>query len=100
MSESAGEAEESEAEERDTKGKFKFEGTMRRDEAVAYSEALVAGLKQGSLHFKQGDRSLSVSPSPVVTIVVKATKKSKTESISFDVEWRADERPELHISST
>jgi amphi-Trp domain-containing protein len=101
MSETVETVEESEAnDDRDGKGKFKFESTMRRDEAVAYFEALVAGLKQGSLHFKQGARSLSVSPSSVLTIQVKAAKKSKTESISFEIEWRADGESELEISSS
>jgi amphi-Trp domain-containing protein len=83
-----------------TKGKFKFESTMRREEAVAYFEAIVSGLKQGSLHFKQGDRSLTVNPSSVVEIEVKAAKKGSDAKLSFELAWSADGDSELEISST
>lgn len=83
----------------DSKGKFKFESTMRRDEAVAYFEAIVAGLKQGTIHFKQGERSLTVSPAPHLEVSVRASKKGKEQSVSFDIAWRPEHEAELEITS-
>jgi len=95
-----GEPEEQEAMSDDGKGKFKFESTMRRDEAVAYFEAIVSGLKQGSLHFKQGDRSLTVNPGSVVEIQVKAARKGKEAKVAFEIEWNTENESELEISSS
>lgn len=84
----------------DGKGKFKFESTMRREEAVAYFEAIVSGLKQGILHFKQRDRALTVNPASVVDVEVKAAKKGKEARISFEISWGPRHETDLEISSS
>jgi amphi-Trp domain-containing protein len=84
----------------DGKGKFKFESTMRREEAVAYFEAIVSGLKQGILHFKQRDRGLTVNPASVVDVEVKAAKKGKEARISFEISWGPEHETDLEISSS
>lgn len=81
------------------KSKFKFDSTMRRDEAVAYFEAIVAGLRQGTIHFKQGERSLTVHPAPHLEVSVRASKKGKEQTVSFEIAWRPEHETELEISS-
>lgn len=83
----------------ESKGKFKFESTMRRDEAVAYFEAIVAGLKQGTIHFEHGERSLTVHPAPHLEVSVRASKKGKEQTVSFDIAWRPEHEAELKITS-
>ena len=84
----------------DGKGKFKFESTMRREEAVAYFEAIVSGLKQGILHFKQENRALTVNPASVVDVEVKAAKKGREAKISFEISWGSKHETDLEISSS
>jgi amphi-Trp domain-containing protein len=83
----------------ESKGKFKFDSTMRRDEAVAYFEAIVAGLKQGTIQFKQGERSLTVHPAPHLEVSVRASKKGKQQSVSFEITWRPEHEADLEITS-
>jgi amphi-Trp domain-containing protein len=83
----------------DGKGKFKFESTMRREEAVAYFEAIISGLKQGILHFKQADRALTVNPGSVVDVAVKASKKGRESRIVFEMSWEP-ETDALEIKSS
>lgn len=81
------------------RGKFKFESTMRREEAVAYFEAIVSGLKSGFLHFKQRDRALTINPASVVDVEVKAARKGKGAKIAFEISWGPEHEAELEISS-
>lgn len=83
----------------ESRGKFKFDSTMRRDEAVAYFEAIIAGLRQGTLHFKHGDRELTVHPAPHLEVSVKASRKGKEQTVSFDIAWRPEHEAELEIHS-
>jgi amphi-Trp domain-containing protein len=83
----------------ESKGKFKHDSTLRRDEAVAYFQAIVSGLKQGTIHFKQGDKELTVHPAPHLEVSVRASKKGKYQSVSFEIGWRPDHETELEITS-
>jgi len=83
----------------ESKGKFKFDSTMRREEAVAYFEAIISGLKQGTIHFERGDRSLTVHPAPHLEVSVRASKKGKEQTVSFDITWRPEHESELKITS-
>lgn len=82
------------------RGKFKFESTMRREEAVTYFKAIVSGLEQGILHFKQGDRGLTVNPASVVDVQVKASKKGKESRITFEIAWEPELESSLEITSS
>jgi len=84
----------------DEKGKFKFESTMRREEAVAYFEAIVSGLKHGILHFKQAERALTVNPSSVVDVTVKASRKGKESRVVFEIAWEPELESALEITSS
>ena len=81
-------------------GKFKFDSTMSREDAVAYFQAIVDGLKHGIVNFKQGDRSLTVNPASVLDVEVKASSKGKEKKITFEISWRAGQDPDLEITSS
>lgn len=83
----------------ESKGKFKFDSTMRRDEAVAYFQAIVSGLKQGTIQFKHGDKALTVHPAPTLEVAVRASRKGKYQSVSFEIGWRPDQENDLEITS-
>ena len=81
------------------KEKVKFESTMQRAEAVAYFQAIVEGLKQGSIQIKQGDKSLALTPPASLGLAVKASRKGDSQKISFELEW-TQTTSDLEITST
>jgi amphi-Trp domain-containing protein len=85
------------ADEKAPKGKLHFESMLTRDEAAAYFEAIVKGLRKGSIHFHQSDDSLVLAPADHVGVEVKATQKSGREKLSFELVWRTDKGSELTI---
>jgi amphi-Trp domain-containing protein len=91
----AGEAHRPGAEE--ATGKLSFDGKMDRDEVAAYLEALAEGLRKGSIHFRQRNESLALSPAERTVVEVTAQRKAAREKLSLEVEWRTDEPEELTI---
>lgn len=78
-------------------GKLRFESPVGRDEVAAYFEAIVEGLRKGSLLFRQGEQSLILSPPDRVEIGVKVERKNGREKLQFEIEWRTDEPEDLSI---
>lgn len=81
------------------KSKVSFEGAMAREEAVAYFEALVAGLKKGTITIRQGSESISLSPSARVDVEVKAARKPDKAKIAFEISWGTSAPAELAIAA-
>lgn len=81
------------------KARVKFESTMPRLEAVAYFEAIVAGLRKGAVKFKQGDDAISLSPSDQLEVEVKAQRKRNKENVCFEITWQTTDETDLTISS-
>jgi amphi-Trp domain-containing protein len=79
------------------KARIKYVNCMPRDEAVAYFEAVIAGLRKGAIEFRRGDSKVAISPAEQVDIEVKASRKHDRESVSFEISWRRGEDPELSI---
>jgi amphi-Trp domain-containing protein len=83
--------------EKSGKHKVEFESMLTRDEAAAYFEAIVSGLRKGSIHFHRSDHSLTLSPGQHVGVEVKATQKGGREKLVFELVWRTDRGSELTI---
>jgi amphi-Trp domain-containing protein len=81
------------------KMQVKFESTMSLPETISYFDAIIAGLKKKSLHLRQGDQVLALTPSPHVDIAIKAVRDKKNEAIRVEIAWRLPAR-EPSISST
>ena len=82
----------------DAKAEVGFENTLPLAEAVKYMEAIAAGLRNGSVHMRQGDRDLTLTPVPKVTMEVKAVRKKKKEGLALEIFWRTIESDKLEIS--
>jgi amphi-Trp domain-containing protein len=80
------------------KQKIDFEGSMPRNEAVSYFEAIVGGLRSGRLEFKQDGQTLVLSPPDRLDIEVKAQAKGDKCRIVFEIEW-SEEKRTLEISN-
>lgn len=91
--------EESAEEKKPEKIEIRFEGTMPLEEAVSYFEALVGGLRKGTINLKQGEESLTLIPQPFLDVEVKAVRKKNKEKISFELQWRPPADSELSITS-
>jgi len=72
---------------------------MPRDEAVAYFDALVAGLKKGSVRFKQGDETVIVNPSDLVDVEIRARTKGDKEKVTFELSWQSAKARDVSISA-
>jgi len=79
--------------------KIKYESVLPREEAVSYFEAIVAGMKKGTIQLKQGDESVILKPADRVAVEVKGSQKGDTERISFELVWRHTSGSDLKISS-
>ena len=76
-----------------------FESSLPLEEAVSYFEAIVAGLKKGTLHLRQGERVLTMNPPGHLDLEVVAARKKGRERISFELTWRTPNDAELTIST-
>ena len=74
-----------------SKGRVSHSSALSRDEAIAYLEAVVGGLRSGSIRFRQGDRRVVLRPAERLTLTIKARDGGKKESIAFELSWRADD---------
>lgn len=82
------EAEETKDDKR--KAKLSFEAGMDVEEAVSYFEAIIAGMKKGTIQFRRGDEQLDLTPAPYVNVKVKAATKGSKEKIEFELSWSSD----------
>ena len=58
--------------------------------SLEYLEALLGGLRAGTVRLELGDESITVRPQQKVTMKVKARSRPDRESISFELRWRTD----------
>ncbi len=75
-------------EKSDKKTKVSFDAHMGREEAVSYFEAIVAGLKSGTIQFRQGEESLTLDVGDQVAVAVKAQRKGEKGKVTFELSWR------------
>ena len=94
-----GQMSETEATPEPSSTKVTFESVMPREEAISYFEAIVAGLKSGTLRIRQGEESLTLNPPAQLGVNVKAASKGEKEKISFEMTWRVPTEADLTISS-
>lgn len=92
-------SEEQGGDEEPTRAKLAFSTALSREEAVAYFEAIVGGLRKGSVEFRQGDEALALSPPEHLNIEVKASRKGEKSKISFEISWQGTRGAELTIVS-
>ncbi len=81
------------------RAKLAFSTSLPREEAVAYFEAIVAGLRNGAVEFRQSDESLALNPPEHLNLEVKAARKGDKSKISFEISWQGTRGAELTIVS-
>jgi amphi-Trp domain-containing protein len=86
--------------EQGERSSLQFRSFIPRDEVVAYFEAIVTGLKNGQVHFKQGESSLLLEPPGHIDMHVKASRNGPKHKILFEIIWRDESNDALTISSS
>lgn len=72
----------------DDSAKIKFKNDMQRDEAIVYFEALVDGLRKGSLQLQQGNEKLVLEPNGEMKVEIKASRKEDKQKFSMELSWK------------
>jgi len=78
-------------------GKLSFDSYMTREEAVAYFEAIVKGLKAGEIHFRRNEQELTLATGTHVDVEVKASRKGKKQKVEIGLSWRTEKPVDLLI---
>ena len=73
------------------KARVSFEGGMAREEAAAYFETIVAGLKKGTLRFRQGGTSVELEVPSDLAVEIKASRKGDKAKIEFELSWEGED---------
>jgi amphi-Trp domain-containing protein len=81
-----------------SKQRIEFSSSMQRDEAIAYFEAIIGGLRKGALQFKQGGESLALTPPPYLEVDVVASRKADKEKVVFELSWRSRGGKDLTVT--
>lgn len=80
-----------------------YQSQLETEKVAALLEEIAAGLKSGSVTVEHGDQNVSITPSDVVSVRVKARQTENNERLSIRVRWPRDARPEeaseIQISS-
>ena len=69
------------------KAKIQYRNQMRIDDAIAYFEAIVAGLKKKKVEVSKEDKSIVLKPQEQLIVEVKASTKPERSKISFKMSW-------------
>jgi amphi-Trp domain-containing protein len=70
------------------RNKIKIEGVMQLSEVIANLEKLVADMKAGTVSLSAGDESLTLNPSVLVNVEMKAAQKKDKEKFSLEISWK------------
>lgn len=81
------------------KTKICYSGSITRDELIRYFEAVVVGLRQGTIKFAQESQVVALHPGDTVEFQLKAARKAHLEKVVFELSWRNRNAPALHILS-
>ena len=60
---------------------------LETEKVAVLLEEIAAGLKSGTVTVEHGDQNVSITPSDVVSVRVRARQSEKNERISIRVRW-------------
>jgi amphi-Trp domain-containing protein len=84
---------------------IKIESAVKVEQAVAYLEDIVSGLKSGSVHLQAGTSDVALEPTAGLDLKIKGKKKPSKQTLSIKLSWRtqtpaAATDPGLRVSAT
>lgn len=80
---------------------FEFESLQDRERVLHYLEALVEGVREGTIRLGYGDQSLELSPGGLIELQLRAKRRAGRAKLSLRLAWREDESkaPVLEIGA-
>jgi amphi-Trp domain-containing protein len=82
------------AEKRANRVDVVYRAQLETEKVAAILENIAAGLKSGTVTVEHGDQNISITPSDVVTVRVRARQTEKNERFSIRVRWPRGANPE------
>lgn len=82
--------------------KVNYNERMDVNNAVAYIENIIAGLKQGSLSLNYGEDSVDFSPNKEVELAIHADSKGRKGRMTIDIAYKNEkvvEEPVMTITA-
>lgn len=70
------------------KNKIKVEGVMQITEVIANLEKLAADMRAGLVTLAAGDETLTLTPSVLVSVDMKASQKKDKEKFALEISWK------------
>lgn len=70
------------------KGKIKVEGVMQITEVIANLEKLANDMRAGLVTIAAGDESITLHPSVLVNVDMKASQKKDKEKFALEISWK------------
>ena len=70
------------------KNKIRIEGVMQLTEVIANLEKLVTDMKSGVVTLAAGDEALTLAPSVLVNVEMKASQKKDKEKFALEISWK------------
>lgn len=74
-----------------SKQTVKVKSEMERDQAVAYLEDLIAGMKAGKVSVQHEDQLVTLCPEGRIKVKVEASIKKGKEKFELELSWRKEE---------
>lgn len=71
--------------------KFVFESMQDAESIRSYLQAVMEGLKKGSLTVAVGEQQFTMQPAELLTFTVKARKRGGAGRLSLAISWRCPE---------
>ena len=72
-----------------------YQSQLETEKVAAILEEIAAGLKSGSVTVEHGDQNVSIPPSDVVSVTVRARQSKNNERFSIRVRWPRGASPEV-----
>ena len=80
-----------------------YRSQLETEKVAVLLEKIAAGLRSGTVTVEHGDQNVSITPSDVVSIRVRARQSEKSERLSIRLRWPRGASPEgaptIQISS-
>ena len=72
---------------------IEIEETMTKDQAADFFRMLANGLQSGNLELKNGEETLTLSPTDMISVEIEAKQKKDKSKFSMEMSWRLNASP-------
>lgn len=67
---------------------IEIEETMTKEQAADFFRMLAYGLQSGSLELKNGEETMTLSPTDMISVEIEAKQKKDKSKFSLEMSWR------------